>query len=76
VTDGYVQPTGRGETKTLESALPVVQGPSVKGTRPQRSAANAGNAPGIGTSDTGDNVGTVDRECEPYGAFESRTGSA
>jgi hypothetical protein len=57
---GYVDPSGKGETKSLEASLPVLN-PGRSGNFSDR-PKDAAPSGGLGASDTGDNVGTVDRE--------------
>lgn len=70
MTDGYLNPTGRGETEPLLSALPVLVGQQVSGTRPQRSDANDSKfGPGSGSELCPDNTGEVNREADPWSRF-------
>jgi hypothetical protein len=74
MTDGYVNPTGRGEKKDPYGSLPVIQGPSFTSTRPQRAAANAKNAPAIGTSDRGHIMAETHPGFDPLSAVSTQTG--
>lgn len=74
MTDGYVNPTGRGEKRDPKDALPVVLGDCLRGTRPERSQANAHNAPALGTSSRGYIHAETDLSCDPYDMIASQTG--